>query len=85
MNRPNHAGKTGCFRAGLTVLSVLASILSLPAGTQFSVLAPLIRGQKGGHRDLFADLLKQGIRARVDGQTVSLSTDPHFDRRLRPN
>jgi len=48
----------------------------LPAKTQFAVLAPVIRGQKGEYRDLFDDFRKQGfVRARVDGKVVSLSDD----------
>jgi excinuclease ABC subunit A len=44
----------------------------------------LIRGQKGEHRDLFIDLLKQGfVRARVDGNAVSLSDDLKLDRQMR--
>ncbi|MBM4004367.1 MAG: excinuclease ABC subunit UvrA [Planctomycetes bacterium] len=63
---------------------ILVSILQLPSGTSFSVLAPLIRGQKGEHRDLFSDLLKQGfVRARVDGQVVSLRDDLGLDRQMR--
>jgi excinuclease ABC subunit A len=58
-------------------------ILQLPGRTRFSVLAPLIRGQKGEYRDLFVDLLKQGfVRARVDGR-VSLSDDLQLDRQMR--
>ena len=50
------------------------------------MLAPLIRGQKGEYRDLFADLLKQGfVRARVDGRVVRLSDDLRLDRQMRHN
>lgn len=55
---------------------ILESISTLPEGTRFQILAPLVQNQKGEFRDLFADLLKQGfLRARVDGQVVSLSDD----------
>jgi len=65
---------------------ILARILELPAGTKFAVLAPLIRGHKGEYRDLFVDLLKQGFaRARVDGETVSLSENLGLDRQMRHN
>ncbi len=59
----------------------------MPAGTKFSVLAPLIRAQKGEYRDLFVDLLKQGFaRARVDGATVIALTDElDLDRQMRHN
>ena len=63
---------------------VLAQILQLPKGTRFTVLAPVISSQKGEHRDLFADLLKQGFsRARVDGQVYQLAEVPTLDRRMR--
>ena len=56
----------------------------LPAGTKFSVLAPVIRRQKGEYKDLFEDLLKQGfVRARVDGQVVQLTDDLTLDRQMR--
>jgi excinuclease ABC subunit A len=65
---------------------IIEQIARLPAGTKFSVLAPLVRAQKGEHRDLFEDLLKQGfVRARVDGQIVALSDDLRLDRQMRHN
>jgi excinuclease ABC subunit A len=65
---------------------IIARILTLPAGTNFSVLAPVIRQQKGEYRDLFEDLQKQGfVRARVDGKIVSLSDDLSLDRQMRHN
>ncbi|MBI3836962.1 MAG: excinuclease ABC subunit UvrA [Planctomycetia bacterium] len=65
---------------------IIERINLLPAGTRFSVLAPLIRAQKGEYRDLFVDLMKQGFaRARVDGSIVPLSEDLHLDRQMRHN
>ena len=71
-------GKGHCPQCGRPITAqtreqIIERILALPAGTRFLVLAPLIRGQKGEYRDLFADLLKQGfVRARVDGRVVQL-------------
>ena len=63
---------------------IIERIMSLEPGTQFLVLAPLIKGQKGEYRDLFVDLLKQGFsRARVDGRVVPLSDDLKLDRQMR--
>ncbi|HEY4234582.1 MAG TPA: excinuclease ABC subunit UvrA [Lacipirellulaceae bacterium] len=65
---------------------IIGRILLLPAKTQFAVLAPVIRGQKGEYRDLFEDFRKQGfVRARVDGKVVSLSDDLSLDRQMRHN
>src|SRR5215211_5100515 len=59
---------------------IIARILALPPGTRFLVLAPVIRGQKGEYKDLFADMLRRGyLRARVDGQVVKLTEDLKLD------
>ena len=84
-------GKGHCPQCGRPITAqtreqIIERILALPAGTRFLVLAPLIRGQKGEYRDLFADLLKQGFaRARVDGRVVRLSDDLRLDRQMRHN
>jgi excinuclease ABC subunit A len=84
-------GHGHCPRCGRPITAqtreqIVARILALPAGTQFTVLAPLIRGQKGEYRDLFEDLRKQGfVRARVDGRIASLTDDLSLDRQMRHN
>src|SRR5207248_7434605 len=63
---------------------IISRILALPEGTRFLVLAPVVRGQKGEYKDLFADMLKRGfVRARVDGQTVRLTDDLELVRRMK--
>ncbi|MEO1495980.1 MAG: excinuclease ABC subunit UvrA [Planctomycetota bacterium] len=63
---------------------ILGRILALPKGTRFSVLAPVVRQQKGEHRDLFEDLLKKGfVRARIDGEVYELADTPSLDRQMR--
>jgi excinuclease ABC subunit A len=65
---------------------ILARILALPQGTRFLVLAPVVRGQKGEYKDLFADMLKRGfVRARADGKVVRLTDDLKLDRRIKHN
>ena len=63
---------------------IIGSIFTLPENTSYSILAPVVRAQKGEHRDLFSELLRRGYtRARVDGETVSLSGDINLDRTRR--
>ena len=65
---------------------IIGRILAFDKNTKYQILAPVIRAQKGSHRDLFEDLLKQGyVRARVDGEIVSLSDNLNLDRQLRHN
>ncbi|MEX2168582.1 MAG: excinuclease ABC subunit UvrA [Pirellulales bacterium] len=63
---------------------IIARILALPAKAKFSILAPVIRQQKGEYRDLFEDLVKQGfVRARVDGTMIAMSDQLSLDRQMR--
>lgn len=78
--------KCGQMIAAQSREEILARILELEKGIKFSVLAPVIRQQKGEHKDLFEDLSKQGfVRARVDGVIVSLSDEHNLDRQRRHN
>src|SRR5271157_5767782 len=70
--------------AAQTREQIVARILDLPAGTAFNVLAPVIRGQKGEYKDLFADLARAGyVRARVNGQVYNLSDNLSLDRQIK--
>ncbi|MDA0710015.1 MAG: excinuclease ABC subunit UvrA, partial [bacterium] len=63
---------------------IVDQIMALGSGTRFHVMASLIQGRKGEYLDLFEDLLKEGyIRARVDGQIVSLNQVPKLERYIR--
>ncbi len=67
-----------------TAQQIVDSVLSLPEGTRYQVLAPVIRGRKGEYADLFADLQQQGFaRARVDGESVQLSEPPTLEKKLK--
>jgi excinuclease ABC subunit A len=84
-------GRGHCSQCGRPITAqsreeIVERIVSLPAGSRFQIMAPLIRGQKGEYRDLFADLLKQGfVRARVDGKVVGLTDSLRLDRQMRHN
>jgi len=68
--------KTGKPMRRHTVEDMLASVLALPAGTRFSVLAPVVRGQPGDHEELLTDLRRQGFgRVAIDDQVMDLG-DP---------
>ena len=71
--------------AAQTREQIVARVLEeLPAGTSFLVLAPVVRGQKGEYKDLFAELARAGyVRARVNGQVVNLSDDLSLDRQIK--
>ena len=63
---------------------IVSSILTLPENSRLHILAPVIQSRKGEYRDLFEDLVRQGyLRARVNGQIVTLSDAPGLDRNMR--
>ena len=60
---------------------IVDAIETLPPGTRFLVLAPLIRGRKGTHQAVFEEIRKAGFtRARVDGLVYSLEEEIPLDR-----
>ncbi|MCK4660776.1 MAG: excinuclease ABC subunit UvrA [Phycisphaerae bacterium] len=84
-------GQQHCTQCGQPITAqtrrqIAERILSLTEGATILVLAPVVRGQKGEYRDLFEDMLKQGYtRARVNGQVMRLTEDPHLERNKRHN
>ena len=59
-----------------TVDQIVDSIMSLPEGTKFQILSPVVRGKKGEHAKELANALKAGfVRARIDGEVTELIED----------
>ena len=60
---------------------IVDSLLAQPAGTKLILLAPLVRGRKGRHEDVFGSIRRQGFaRVRVDGQMLALDDVPKLDK-----
>ncbi|MEM6459658.1 MAG: excinuclease ABC subunit UvrA [Planctomycetota bacterium] len=52
---------------------IIDHVMALPEGSKLMVLAPLIRGKKGHHKEVFEGMVRQGfVRARVDGEVIDL-------------
>ncbi len=59
-----------------TVDQIVDSIMSLPEGTKFQILSPVVRGKKGEHAKELANALIAGfVRARIDGEVTELVED----------
>ena len=64
-----------------TVDQIIDRILSLPEGTRFLVVAPVVRAQKGMHEKVFESAKKSGyVRVRVDGNLYDLSEEIKLDK-----
>ncbi len=60
---------------------IVDTILTMPSGTRFQLLAPLVRGRKGHHRNIFEEIRQLGfLRVRVDGEGYEVELVPEPDR-----
>lgn len=69
-----HCPEHGVEITSQTVEQMVDRIMQYPEKTRLQILAPVISGRKGEHKNLFADIAKQGfVRVRVDGELRDLS------------
>ncbi len=80
------AGQPHCWVCGREITSqhssqIVDSIMSRPEGTKVQVCAPLVRGKKGEHRDIFANIQREGfVRVRVDKSIYDIRSVPELSK-----
>jgi excinuclease ABC subunit A len=80
------AGQPHCWVCGKEIASqhssqIVESILSRPEGTKIQVCAPLVRGKKGEHKDVFVGIQREGfVRVRVDGAVYDVRNVPALNK-----
>ncbi|MFH0889281.1 MAG: excinuclease ABC subunit UvrA [Planctomycetota bacterium] len=73
-------GQPHCYKCNRPVVrqsaqQIIQQIRSLPTYTSIVILAPIIRGKKGEHREVFDRIKRNGfIRVRVNGKILELSS-----------
>jgi excinuclease ABC subunit A len=84
-------GRLTCHQCGRPVSQqssqqIVEEIASLPPGTKFLLLAPLVKERKGEHREVLDQVRKAGFsRVRVNGVVVSLEDDIRLDKKKKHN
>jgi len=84
-------GQPHCWVCGKQITSqhssqIVESILTRPEGTKIQICAPLIRGKKGEHKDIFAAIQREGfVRVRVDGDIYDLKSIPALNKNKKHN
>jgi excinuclease ABC subunit A len=79
-------GQPHCWVCGREITSqhssqIVESIAARPEGTKIQICAPLIRGKKGEHKDVFANVQREGfVRVRVDGSVYDLRNVPALNK-----
>lgn len=69
-----------------SIEEMVNKVLELETGTKIMVMAPVVKGEKGTHKDLFESLRKDGyIRVKVDGELLDLSEDIELSKTKKHN
>ena len=79
-------GEPVCHQCGQPICQqspeqILDELMALGEGTRVMLLAPLVRGRKGQHKDVFEAVRKAGfVRIRVDGEVCDVESPPELVR-----
>ena len=77
---PNH----GISLQAKTVTQMVDEVLALPEESKVMILAPVVRGRKGEHIQLFQQLQAKGyVRARINGELCELDDPPRLELRKK--
>jgi len=83
------AGTPHCWVCGKPIASQSASqivdaVMARPEGTKVMILSPLVRGQKGTHKEVLEAMTRQGfVRCRVDGAVHEIKSAPSLDKNFK--
>ena len=81
-----HCPKCGREIMKQTADQMTDEIMKLASGTKFQILAPIIRGRKGEHAKLLAQVKRSGfVRAIIDDSMYDLSEDIKLDKNKKHN
>ena len=87
----SRAGLAHCWNCGRAIRQqspeqILEEMLSLPENCRLMLLAPMVRGRRGQHKEIFRKIIKAGfVRARVDGVIVDVEQPPELEMNKRHN
>jgi excinuclease ABC subunit A len=82
-------GKAHCYQCGKPVTSqsaevIVEQLMQLPSKTKLMILAPMVRGRKGEHAEVYEQIRKQGfVRARVDGEVYEIENVPKLKKTFK--
>ena len=77
-----HCAKCGSAIAQQSAEAIRDSLATAAEGTKLVLMAPMVRGRRGQHREVLESIRAAGlIRARVDGETYLLEEVPELAQR----
>ena len=64
-----------------SIEEMVNKIMERPMGTRLIIMAPVVHGEKGTHKDLLDDLRKDGyVRVRINGETYDLGEEINLEK-----
>lgn len=78
-------GSPTCFECGLAIAQqsaeqIQATLLRLPESTKVVLMAPMVRGRRGAHRDELNAIRKAGlVKVRVNGEQYEIENVPELE------
>ncbi len=82
-------GEPHCYICGSkiaqqTVSQIVDHVMEYPENSRIQILAPLVRGRKGEHKEVIEEVKKQGfMRLRVDGEPTDVETELNLDKKKK--
>jgi excinuclease ABC subunit A len=81
-----HCPKCGTKIKSLSIDQILDRITNFPENTKILVLSPIIKAQKGEHKEIFEKIKKEGFnRVRVNGEILSLDEEISLKKNNKSN
>ncbi|MFP6618959.1 MAG: excinuclease ABC subunit UvrA [Pirellulaceae bacterium] len=77
-------GTPSCYQCGASICQqsleqIQESLLSLEEGSRLMIMAPLVRGRRGQHKEILDQVRQAGfVRARVDGEVYDIDQVPEL-------
>lgn len=77
-------GQPHCWKCGLPITQQTSEqiqdrLLALPEDTKLMIMAPMVQGRKGAHREVIEKIRREGLlRARVDGEVYQIDEIPEL-------
>lgn len=77
-----HCPECGRLLQAQSAQAIVQQLLQLPRGKKLFILAPVIQGRKGEHKEIFERLSTDGfLRCRVDGKLYEIDELPALDKK----
>lgn len=82
-------GRPHCYLCGRAITQqstqeITAKVMEFEKSAKLTILAPLVKGRKGEHREVFAKIEKEGfVRVRVDGKISDIEEVPSLNKKTK--